>query len=327
MPAHWARTLLPLLLPACASTPVHPVPELPAAATVALSAPCPVSPAVVGHLRDVELDEVSGIVESWRVPGVFFVNNDSGDSPRFFAIDRSGVELAEIVLDGVPIVIDAEDIALGPAPHGGSYVYLGDTGNNFASMGLGIPRRKAVLYRVSEPTISRSSRHARLLLSDVFPIVLTFPDGARDVEAFFVDPVSGELVMVSKQPNGHSQILTASAAQLAGGGGELRLAGELRFGRGALPGSTMPTAADISRDGSTILLRTYSSLFRFRRQPGEPAAAALLRAPESLPCPDEKQGEAVGFAEQDSAFIAISEGVKGPVYCAKLPSGRNNNPN
>jgi hypothetical protein len=309
------------LLPCCAPLASRDA-ERPERHELALDMPCPARPAVVGQIEDPELDEISGLVESWHQPGVFFVHNDSGDSPRFFAIDRRGRVLAELELPDVPLLLDAEDIALGPGPGGAPFVYLGDTGNNFASMGLGIPRLKAVLYRVPEPHISNAAQHVKLELRDAFPIVLTFPNGARDVEAFFVDPWSGDLVMISKQPNGRSQILSASAALLAAGGGELRLAGELVFGRGALGGSPMPTAASITRDGSAILVRTYSSVFLFRRRAGEPAPAALLRAPEPLPAPAERGGEAIGFTERGAAFVTVPEGVRPAVSCSTLPVSR-----
>ena len=50
-----------------------------------------------------------------------------------------------------------------------------------------------------------------------------------------------------------------------------------------------------------------------------------LRQPEAthrplqLPSPQERQGEAIGFADGDSAFVTISEGVQPPVNCARLP--------
>ncbi|MES1182813.1 MAG: hypothetical protein ABUL60_03305 [Myxococcales bacterium] len=280
--------------------------------------PCPVTPGEIGRLRDEQLDEISGVVESTKNPDVLFVHNDSGDSPRFFAIDRRGEMLAELELAKVPKLIDAEDIALGPGPGGGSFVYLGDTGNNFASFHLGIPRRKAVLYRVAEPAIASSARQQKLKLKDAFPIVLTFPRGARDVEAFFVDPVGGELFLISKQRDGHSQLLAASAAQLAGGGGQLTYLGELRFGQSSLPGSAMPTSAAISKDGSAILVRTYSSVLLFARHPGESVPSALGRAPRWLPPPHEAQGEAIAFVDGDRAFVTISEGVKPAINCAAL---------
>ena len=258
------------------------------------------------------------MVESRKDPRVLFVHNDSGDLPRFFALDRAGQVLAELVLETVPLLIDAEEIAIGPGPGGGNFIYLGDTGNNFASFGQGIPRRKAVLYRIPEPEIPLSARHLKIPLREVFPIVFTFPRGARDVEAFFLDPASGDLFIISKQPDGHSQILGADAAMLAAGGGELRFLGELVFGQAPLPGSTMPTAASISRDGNAILVRTYSSVFLFRRAAGESVLSALTGAPVSQPSPQERQGEAISFVDGDSAFVTISEGVKPAINCVAL---------
>lgn len=281
---------------------------------------CGERPREVARLTDKRLDEISGVVESRKNPAVLFVHNDSGDSPRFFALDRQGRVLAELTLPSVPLVIDAEEIAIGPAPDGGTFVYLGDTGNNFASFGQGIPRRKAALYRVPEPDIPLSARALQIPLTDVWPIVFTFPDGARDVEAFFVDPSSGDMYLLSKEPKGKSQVLRASAAQLAGGGGPLQLVGELALGHASEPGSNLPTAASVSRDGSRILVRTYSTVLLFRRSAGESVMSALGRAPQQLEAPHEQQGEAISFVDADSAFLTISEGVKPAIQCAKLPA-------
>ncbi|HKY38947.1 MAG TPA: hypothetical protein VJN18_23575 [Polyangiaceae bacterium] len=314
--------LAPCLLWACAAA--GPPPPSEAGGLTHGGAPasprpeCADEPRAVGRIEDAQLNEISGVVQSSAARDVFFVHNDSGDAPRFFAIDRAGHVLAELVLETVPILVDAEDIALGPAPDG-HFLYLGDTGNNFASMGQGIPRRKAVVYRVPEPVVAASARGARIALRDVQPIVFTFPDGARDVEAFFIDPRNGELFMVGKQADGHSQILTADAATLAAGGGELRLAGEILFGQGGPPGAKMPTAASIARDGSAILIRTYSSVLLFPRGPSESVMSSLQRAPRQLRAPAETQGEAIGFAEGDTAFVTISEGMNPAVYCTNLP--------
>jgi hypothetical protein len=288
----------------------------------ALDAPpvrsCSPTPSEIGRLRDPQLDEISGVVESTKNPDVLFVHNDSGDSPRIFAINRAGEILAELTLETVPKLVDAEDIAVGPGPGGASFLYLGDTGNNFAGGGLGIPRRKAVVYRIPEPTISSSARHLKLALYEAFPIVLTFPKGARNVEALFVDPPSGELFIISKDPDGDSQVLAASPAQLAGGGGPLTWVGALHFGKPPLPGSTMPTSATTTKDGRTILVRTYSSVFLFPRAPGESVMSALSRAPQRYPSPREAQGEAIAFVDGETAFVTISEGIQAPVNCVSL---------
>ena len=189
-------------------------------------------------------------------------------------------------MEHVPLLIDAEDIAIGPGPGGAPFIYLGDTGNNFASFGRGIPRRKAVLYRIAEPDIPPAARHLKLPIDEAFPIVFTFPAGARDVEAFVIDPLSGDLFIITKQPDGHSQLLTASAALLGSRRRAAHPARRAALGQPPLPGSTMPTAASISRDGSAILVRNYSSVFLFRRVAGESVGNALQRAPQSLPSPE-----------------------------------------
>jgi hypothetical protein len=273
---------------------------------------------MLGRIRAPVLDEISGVAESHADPNVLFVHNDSGDLPRFFAVERSGELLAELTLDTVPLMLDAEDIAVGPGPGGASFVYLGDTGNNFAT-GLGIPRRKAVVYRIPEPAIDTTKRGAKLRLSEAFPIVFTFPRGARNVEAFFVDPRTGDLIAIAKQPDGVSEVLSASAETLAAGGGELVLLGELHFGEPPLPGNRLTTAASIKRDGSAILVRTYSSVFLFERAAGDSIMQALSRAPRELPSPPETQGEAIAFVDGDHAYVTISEGRHAPIFCAALP--------
>ncbi len=317
------RAWLTLLVCGCSAAPapelaVPATPEAPGAAvSLATSRPCGALPLEVGRVKSDELDEISGLAESRYAPGIFYAHNDSGDDARLFAIERSGRVLAELELRSVPRFVDAEDIAVGPGPGGGSFIYVADTGNNFALLGVGIPRRKAVIYRTPEPRVSRSGGQ-RLTVNETLSIVLTFPHGARDVEAMLVDPLDASLLLLSKERDGRSQLLAASAHVLAAGGGELELVGELRFGQEPLPGDPMPTAASISRDGLSILVRTYSSVFLFRREPGESMLAALKRAPKRLPSPREPQGEAISFSDGDTAFITVSEGEHPALWCTTL---------
>src|SRR5437016_3618567 len=65
-------------------------------------------PSARGPVPDA-LTELSGIAASRAQPGVYYAHNDSGDSPRIFALDGAGAELAQLCLAGATNV-DWEDI-------------------------------------------------------------------------------------------------------------------------------------------------------------------------------------------------------------------------
>ena len=85
---------------------------------------------IPGTIASPSVVEASGIAASWRVNGVWWVHNDSGDSARVFAIGSDGRDLGEFALSGATAV-DWEDIVAGPGPaFAVSYLYLADIGDN-----------------------------------------------------------------------------------------------------------------------------------------------------------------------------------------------------
>ena len=68
-----------------------------------------------GELSDDAMNEISGIAASAIHPDVFYVHNDSGDSPRFFAIKIDGKLLAKFSVSNASAT-DWEDIDRGPCP-------------------------------------------------------------------------------------------------------------------------------------------------------------------------------------------------------------------
>src|SRR5260221_9441164 len=92
-------------------------------------------PVQIGTIAASALPETSGIVDSRANANTFWVHNDSGDSARFYAINHQGTLLGTFPLGGnppnpPPAALDWEDIAIGPKPDGGNYLYLGDIGDN-----------------------------------------------------------------------------------------------------------------------------------------------------------------------------------------------------
>ena len=71
--------------------------------------------------------------------------------------------------------------------------------------------------------------------------------------------------------------------------------------------STLVTAADISPDGSIILVRTYQQVLAFTRSWDESVAEALEGAPCVAPSRPEPQGEAVAWSAGGDAYFTASE--------------------
>ncbi|HEY0134604.1 MAG TPA: hypothetical protein VGB85_11000, partial [Nannocystis sp.] len=210
-------------------------------------------PARRGVLARAELDEVSGIVASSRLPDVLYVHNDAGDSSRFFAISPAGADLGVFAVKGAQNV-DWEDMGRGPCP-AGSCLYIGDIGDNDRD------RLAYALYRIVEPTTISPGEHS----VDADRLVFTYPDGAHDAETLLVHPVTGEVTIVTKVDSGTAQIfvlprdLTTTKTLMATAAGELvSPSGDDRFTGGA-----------IHPDGVAVLLRTSGGLFWYPMQPAQ----------------------------------------------------------
>ena len=88
----------------------------------------------------------------------------------------------------------------------------------------------------------------------------------------FVDPVSRDLFIVTKELSGKSVVFRKSGGLLSGRP-TLTKVTTLDLGLAQLV-----TAGDISTDGSTIVLRTYNDVFVWDRHEGEDVADAFARA-------------------------------------------------
>ena len=82
----------------------------------------------VGELTDPELTETSGLVQSRLESDRFWAHNDSGDSPRLFALRESGAALGIVTLD-IDLAVDWEDMAMGEIG-GDPILVIGDIGDN-----------------------------------------------------------------------------------------------------------------------------------------------------------------------------------------------------
>ena len=243
-------------------------------------------PKVIKEIKADKFEELSGIAFSQVHTGVFYGHTDSGGKSSIYIFNADGEELGQIKLDKVENR-DWEDIAVGPGPGGNSYIYIGEIGDNAAV------HDEIFIYRIPEPTKLTPE-------SEVKPekIKLTYPGGARDAETLMVDPISGDIYIISKRDK-KNNIYCLPAARFNEKEAELEKVGELNF--------TSSVAGDISSDGNQILIKSYLNIYYWTRESGESIEQALSRAPLMLIYNPEPQGEAIGFQPDGKAYYTISE--------------------
>jgi len=274
-----------------------------------------VAPDQSATLGDPVLDEVSGVAASRTQPPLLWVHDDSGGAPAVYAIRPDGSLVGTYTIDGATNT-DWEDIAVGRGPERGvSYLYVGDIGQNIAL------RDHVTVYRVAEPAAPFAGTGT---LTGAAVISLRYPDHPVDAESMFVDPRSGDLYVIDKELlTNVGRVFRAPARRLVDGADVVmrevasftleRDDPVLPTGVARFPG-TWITGADISPDGSTIVVRTYRRILAFSRGRHGTVAAAFRHPPCAAPQIDEPQGEAVGFAANGASYFTISEGVGAAVH-------------
>jgi hypothetical protein len=266
-------------------------------------------------LTDPVLNEVSGVAASRTQPPLLWVHDDSGGAPAVYAIRPDGTLVGTYTIDGATNT-DWEDVAVGPGPQRGSSVlFVGDIGQN------GGARDHVTVYRVAEPAAPIAATGT---LTGAAVISLRYPDQPVDAEAMFVDPRTGDLFLIDKQYlSGVGHVFRAPATSLVDGGdvvmrevASFTIPPAVASAPSAVarfPG-TIITSADISPDGSTILVRTYRRVLAFSRGAHGTVAAAFRAPPCEAPQIDEPQGEAIGFTANGASYVTISEGVGAAVH-------------
>lgn len=311
----WA--LLIILLPTCSgpdrirltdsdeSPDTDQTPETQPDPTENTSCPSYDSGEVLARIESGEIVEASGLVVSRKNPGVIWIHNDSGDSPRFFAVDMDGSLLATYQLSGATNR-DWEDISIGPGPAAGeSYLYLGDIGSS-AEM----PR---TIYRVEEPDVPSSPAATTITLSDYDTIKLTFPnDKSPNAETLLVDSETGDLYLVTKT-GGVSEVFYKKGPHSDGEVATVTRVASINFE--SLPGNRQATGGDINPAGTLIAIRTYSHAFVWQKTADQTLGDSLSGAPcATIELIEEPQGEAIGFDTNDRDLLTTSESTNQPIY-------------
>ncbi len=249
-----------------------------------------------------KLEEASGLVASISNPGYLWTINDSGNPAEVFLLD----EKAEIVMTCKLEKIknrDWEDIALGPADEAGrSYLYVGEIGDNEAKY------KYKYLYKFVEPTFEDDKK---MSIDKIDTIVITLPDGRRDMESFTIDQTSGDMYFVSKREKEVNVYVVPAHLQQTD-----TLVPEKIL---SLPFHNV-VAADISPDGNEWLIKTYDEILYWQRSDSLSIIEMLKKKPIKLPYKPEPQGESVAWSRDAKGYFTVSEskdGEKAKLYYYK----------
>ncbi|MBL7850595.1 MAG: hypothetical protein JNN04_06810 [Cyclobacteriaceae bacterium] len=242
-----------------------------------------------GTNKNKDLEETSGLVASQLYPGCFWAHNDSGHPAELFLLDSTAQTRASFLIAGAKNR-DWEDIAR-LTIDSTSMLFIGDIGDNNRQHGM------KVIYCVPEPDSLEG-------ITELIPsrtLWIRLSGGYRDLEALMADPTTKNLYLISKRE------YEVNVYEIAYPYPEdtLEVAPILQ-----LPLSQI-TAADISADGSEILIKNYNEVYYWKRLPGQRIAEVLSTDPISLPYEQEPQGESITWALDGSGYYTLSENGKG----------------
>lgn len=265
------------------------------------------APVRVGELDTSMVSEASGLVASRAHPGRIYLHNDSGDGPYFYVSDANGARARRITVNNFT-PRDAEDLAYGPCPGGGSCLAIGDIGDNRRAR----PEIQVALVR-EVPQFANTVQPLQVLR-------LRYPNGPRNAESLVLHP-NGDLYIITKEEQGKAAGIAHvyrfpayqfnAASSVAG---VLEYVGALNIPQLALNYSDwgkIATGASISADGSRLLVLTYESAFEFSFNLAGyiPAAESMREGVDYnlIPLTGLPQQETIAFLPGDREFVYSTE--------------------
>ncbi len=245
----------------------------------------------VGRLDDASLNELSGLARS--SDGAYWAHNDSGDIARIFKVAADGKVSGTWNLAGIDAV-DFEDMANAPCADGSACLVVADIGNNSRD------RDVVALHRFAEPVAPGA-------IALIETISFRYPDGNHDAEAVFakadaayVINKDGNQSRLYRVPWNTGEIVTAELVT-------------------TFTEPLTVTAADLSTDGTRLLVRGYFSIAEFDVTS---SFVTGLTSPKYLPFSIDGQGEAITYSGSGGGFITISEATNAVVNhhaCLAVP--------
>lgn len=224
--------------------------------------------------------EISGMADSKLNPGMIWVHEDSGTPSQLTLVSHDGVVQKSIPLKGVNNR-DWEEMALSDGQ-----IYLGDIGDNNQVA------TEYFIYQFAEPLASIDT------IRQVQQIRFKYSDSPHDAEAFWVDAATKDIYVLTKR-DAASRLYKISFPYAAGLN-TANYVGSLNY--------NSATGAALSVDGKELIVKTYDKLYYYQASSTATLVDALLNNRYiQLSYQAEPQGEAIGFAQNNSGFFTVSE--------------------
>ena len=277
------------------------------------------------RVADSRINETSGLAASEKNLNVIYTHNDSGDQPRFYALNPSCEVIASYRLAN-EVAFDWEDMAIAPGIDGTSSLFFADMGDNF------LLRDTIRVHEVPEPSISRdlelSSGHNSIDIESQGPsnfelanhvtYPLQYPDGSHDAETLIVTN-DRHIVIVTKERDGIAGLY--STTEPLATNTTSRLTRQAVFGLPPISQTNpKPTARDLqitggalSPDESLFVVRTTATAWLWNVEQGEESivqrlANTVAKAPAELIFDPQSQSEAITFSADGRSLLTTSEG-------------------
>ncbi len=262
-------------------------------------APSFIGPKDLGIVDSNYIDEASGLVASHKNYGILWTHNDDTDEKRIFAIN-SEAKIVAIYYLKIDKWNDIEDIALSKDINDENYyIFIGDIGNNNGKKKI---RR---IIKLKEPKVSYNQNMIIDTISEFDIIEFEFPDNDYDSEAFFVDPLSNDIYIITKRLK-NEKIFKIKYPQNFNKKNEIHFITNLPYGYEGFQGSGV-TAADISFDGKEILIKTYSKVFYYRKNDNLSLDQVFKNDTQTVKYNFEPQGEAIAWEPNARGYYTLSE--------------------
>ena len=243
-------------------------------------------PAKLFSFDDSRITESSMLARSVEHDDVWWTANDSGDSARIFAVDKTGRTVAEVTYDGP--ARDVEAMAIGSNKR----IYVGDIGNNLKD------QKTFTIYSLPEPEELEDQK------VKVRSYRFRYPDGPHNAETLLINPQTNRLYVVTKEFSGAGIYAAPTPDEMS----RTEVNDLERIGKAP----AIITDGTFTPDGRRVLLRSVDSLTVL--------SWPALKTTGTAKLPTQIVGESLAMGPDDDSVIFGSEGKNSAVYQLTIPT-------